>query len=67
MLLKSDLDVQQTNQQKYMLSSNIKCDHIFDCHIYAFGHTVVLLKSDLDVQQTNLWFVEQEHQVQLQL
>ncbi len=26
-----------------------------NCHIYDFGHSVVLLKSHLDVQQTHLW------------
>ncbi len=44
-LLKSDLDVQQTHnrfvEQKVMLSSNFRCYQIHNCQRYHFGHTLL--------------------------
>ncbi len=60
LLLKSDLDVQQTGprglfvEQKLMLNLSFRCNQIYKYESYDFGHPFVLLKSDLDVQQTHL-------------
>ncbi len=68
-LLKSNLGVKQTHlwdwfvEQKFMLSSSFRCDQIYKCPRYDFGHNfAVLLKSNLGVNQTHLWdrFVEQK-------
>ncbi len=59
MLLKSDLDVQQTYlrdcfvEQMLMPSSSFRCGQIYNIGTLEFGpHFAVLLKSDLDVQQS---------------
>ncbi len=49
MILKSDLDVQQTHlshwgqfvEQTLMLSSNFRCDQIFKYKMHDFGHTLL--------------------------
>ncbi len=64
MLLKTDLDVQQTHlwdqfvEQKLLLKVLPKS---WLSQIWLWSHFVVLLKSDIEVQQTHLWsrFVEQ--------
>ncbi len=60
MLLKSDLDIQQTHlylfDQRTSLASDLGSAKVI---IFIAKHfiTVVLLKSDLVVQQSHLWFV----------
>ncbi len=45
----------QLVKQKFMLSSNFRCDQIFKMRYVFWSHFVVLLKSDLDVQKTHLY------------
>jgi hypothetical protein len=58
MLLKSNLDVQQTAlffvEQKLELKCSFKWGQINHNHLCEYGHTVVLFKSNLGVQQTAL-------------
>ncbi len=44
--------------QNLTLSSSFRCDQIYHCHRYDFGHTFVLVKSELDVQQTHLRYLK---------
>jgi hypothetical protein len=69
-MLKSDLDVQQTEvgslNKGLMLSSSFRCDQIYKYELYDFvSHFVVLLKSDLDLQRTHFRPLELRHVGQL--
>ncbi len=48
-LLKSDLDVQQTRlsllNKRLMLSSSFRCDQIYKYDLYDFGHTLLFYLS----------------------